>query len=463
MKSGFGKLVYVEGKKIMHSSLFRLSFLILLAGNLFIMFLYEKGIPFSTESYRTFKQEYEMLGDSEKERLSRATEQCDKQLVIERIKLETEIEEQRDWHHAMSYTIAKEMGYSEKWYWNVRKEYETEKNDIYNDTESQSKLYASIKEELEQIATYHDHIASIQQKAEDKKSIKIIWENQTAYSKRELEKEEKDYQRISQVTPVFVGSIGLSRVLGNIRLDICPCLMITIILSLLFIEEKKNGNFKLYRATLNGRRNLFWAKVLLQIVLSAITILLYWGSCFLYSWKSYGGVSLSAPVQSILGYQNCTMMLTIGQYIIVYLLVKLFALSVIAAIGTVISIIAANYVTYYWETGILYLIGVIGYTGIPKYRAFSWLRQLNIIYFMQGTAMVKEYLNFDILGYAVNHRVVCLAAGGAILFVAFIFGEKCYTWCETGYHSFDLVSLGRKGYHKKRQILPCFCMNFIKY
>ncbi len=463
MKSGFGKLVYVESKKVVHSSIFRLSFLVLLVVNLLILFLYEKGVPISTASYRKFKNEYEMMGNSEKERLSEATKKCDKLLVIDQIKFEAMLDEQKDWNRSMSYSLAKEFGYSETWYLDVRKDFASRKISTYSESpESEKNLTFSIKEELEQIASRNDYIKSIQKKADDKKAIKIIQENQTVYSKRESEKVITDYQKVANVKARFVGSIGLSRVLGNIPLDICPCLMITIILSTLFMEEKKNGNLKLYRATFNGREKLFWAKIVVQIALSAITIILFWGSCFVYIWKSYGAVSLTAPVQSILGYQNCTLTLSIGQYIVLYLFVKLLALSVLSSIGTILAVIAANYVTYYLGIGIIGLYSVLCYACIPKYTAFSWLRLNNIIYIMQGKAMLKEYLNLNVLGYPVHHGVVCISVAVLVMLIGVALGKRYYMRSEAGYHSLNLISPKNKGYSKRMPNVSSILHEFYK-
>lgn len=461
MKLVIGKLIQVEGKKLIHSSLFRFSIIVLFAVNLLILIFNESGNDFSRSAYRTFKKEYAGMETNEG-KLQNAIKECDAIEIMQQIMIEQNFSEKSEWRDSFSFTMAKEKGYSEDWYLSVRKEYLSGNVKTYcNNLKSESIFRNKLRMELEQVASYHEFLDSIQQKADAKKEIKFFSDNQSTYSKRELKKEEKDYQRVRNVIPTFAGTIGLDRVMGNFSLDICPCLLLTIISILLYIEEKKNGNIRVYRTTVNGRGELFLAKEVLQFFLSFFVVLLFYGSCIFYVWKSYGAFSLQAPIQSIVGYQKCTMTMNIGQYISIFLLLKAIVLGVVSLISNIIAILAGNYVIYYFGTGIFYLTGVLCYALIPKYTAFSWLRQINIIYVLQGTPLVKNYINYNIMNYPVSHILVCLLVIALFLVVSYVAGRDCYIRCEDGYFRFAALH-HKRDFQRKRVINSVFLHELYK-
>lgn len=462
MKLVVGKLIQVEGKKLIHSSLFRFSFIVLFTVNLLILVFSESGNDFSRSAYRTFKKEYIGMETNEG-KLRNEMKECDKIEIMQQIMIEQNFSEKSEWRDSFSLTMAKEKGYSEDWYLSVRKEYLSGNVKTYcNNLKSESIFRNKLRIELEQVASYHEFLDSIQQKVDDKKEIKFFSDNQSTYSKRELKKEEKDYRRLKNVVPTFAGTIGLDRVMGNFTLDICPCLLLTIISILLYIEEKKNGNIRVYRATVNGRGELFLAKVVLQFFLSFFVVLLFYGSCIFCVWKSYGAFSLQAPIQSIVGYQNCTMTMSIGQYISVFLLLKAVVLGVVSLLSNIIAILAGNYVIYYFGTGVFYLLGVLCYALIPQYTAFSWLRQINIIYVLQGTPLVKNYVNYNIMNYPVSHILVCLFVIGLFLSVSYMAGRDCYIRCEDGYFRFTETIRCKRNHQRKRVINSVFLHELYK-
>lgn len=445
MKFGFVSLILGEGKKLLHSNLIRFSFLLLFLMNFFVLFLYTNTDDFSESYYRKFKIDYEQFGNTEQIQLERAKEECVKRLVMNAYKNELEIAGAESSEFTTSYNIAKEEGFSNEWYEKIKGEYSSEDCVKYGKNFSEeADLLVQILDELKQCINYNQHVKSIREDIQGRKSIPMILNFQSDFTRRNLDKKDDDYKKVQNLSVYFSGTIGLSKILGNSRFDLCPSIMLMILCIYLFMEDRKSGSIRLYRSTLNGRGKLLIVKLCVMLAACALIIVLFWGSIYLYTWQVYGKIPLRQPIQSVVGFGECTICESIGCYLMEYLLQKIFVLFTLGVILTLLSILAGNDTIFIMSCILIYIVSLI-LTYIPKYMCFSNMRYFNFVYCMKVAPFYKNYLNINVLGRPISHYVVCVWILTICTILFIVINIIQYGKSRKRYHKYSIgVWKGRK-------------------
>jgi len=394
--------------------------------NILIFYLYNSTDNLQKSSYREFKSDYCKIAKTEQERLEIAREECVKRLVIINYEEQIKRGETDDNSAIGSKILVEEQGYSEDWLKKVIKEYVTN-NSLKHTTKIGEKEYLiEVLQELKQVSSYHEYLESVQSEIHNKQSIKFFEKNQSNFSKRDLIKKSRDYKSMENVEPVFAGTIGLAKILGNCLFDICPFLMVTILCILLFIEEKKDGMVYLYQSTINGRGILLLIKMLILFVSCFVIALIFYGSIGIIVRQLYGSISWNAPIQSIYGYQGSTMHLTIGMYLLKYLFCKVLCMFVMGVVFSLFAIFTKNYLIYFIYATVFFLISVLCYLWIPPYTAISYFKYFNFVYIIKVAPVFRDYLNFDFINQPYAQRCVITFLLFFIGSIAFVCVLHCY-------------------------------------
>lgn len=449
-----GNIIRAEIKKMWMNPLFRLGFVILLIANLLILALsYRNGSNFHT-SYQKFKKDYKTFGRTEEERLSYSKELCIKRQVMRLYQAECEADVEGELEFAYSWEFAKMYGYSETWYEAVKKEYESGIQVKYGRSlEEEAENLLGILDEIKPLVEYHDFLADIQTQIKNQQEIKLFQENQSRYSKANLVKTSQDYKRMETVKPCFSGTLGLGSILGAGKLDICPVIALAFFCTLLFLEEKQKGISRLYRATWNGRGGIFIAKTVVTLILCIFIVLVYWGGSFIYIWRAYGNMAMEAPVQTIPGFGKCTMSLSIGTYLVYYLMQKILGMFVLGSILQLVALIVENIVTYFLVIGIGSAFSYFCAYMIPQYTLFSALRYLNFVSYLSAAPVVRDYYNANVFGRPVGKGILCNVIGILLAVAVLYMGFRRNGKAEKVYRSHVTVFWNiHKKQHRKSNV-----------
>ena len=112
--------------------------------------------------------------------------------------------------------------------------------------------------------------------------------------------------------------------------DVCMVLLLTAMTYFLVIYEKKNQLYRLLKSTYKGRKYVIRAKLLIAAGITCFLVLFLYGGNYLFSMHQYGFGDLERPVQSVTAMYESPYMLSVGEYLMLYLLLKMFVCYVIA-------------------------------------------------------------------------------------------------------------------------------------
>ncbi len=237
--------------------------------------------------------------------------------------------------------------------------------DDLSDTESQ------ILKELNNVQMYPTYIDDLLIEVKDNQKSTLY---QTLYEQDYLSHAEESYSRLKDNTLSFVGGYGLEKALAFKGRIIVHILLILIYIYRYFLREKKNGMRDLTHASLKGRK-LGLYKQFSMVLFTIITGVLLYGADVLMGIILYGTVQFDASIQSLSTCFGTALPLSIGGYIITFMIYYLLVTILISELLTLLSLISSNEFIFFVYCAILcfttYLLSLL-----PDYGIWSILRGL---------------------------------------------------------------------------------------
>lgn len=214
-----------------------------------------------------------------------------------------------------------------------------------------------------------------------------------------------------------------------------PLLVITLLLATIFTNEKESGCDPVLAASVSGRKGMFRSKVIVSVLVAAGVMLLFVVVRTAVSVYTEPLTHWQAPVQSLVLFERCPYMITIGEMAVirggllcvvamvhglfVSLLSSLFSRNISGIIVGVFWYLA----TYFWYPMMTYYGVMLGISVEHKeladllhvLRRFWYPMLSESTYYLEKTNMV------NVFGFAVPALAMCLcvtlllAAGGIYL------------------------------------------------
>lgn len=161
---------------------------------------------------------------------------------------------------------------------------------------------------LEYIEKYGDKLKEIKGNADLMSTIVLL---SSDYAKSDIEKTVSDYEKISDLNPIFFECSAAELFFGY-DMSRYFALAISILSAFLFTSEKRKGLYEAVRSTPNGRSRLAAVRTLTLLFISVASALLLNILIFAVSAFACNGTGiLSAPVQSLPSFSELTYNITL--------------------------------------------------------------------------------------------------------------------------------------------------------
>lgn len=148
--------------------------------------------------------------------------------------------------------------------------------------------------------------------------------------------------------------------------DVCVIVLIFLAVCAVFLKDREQGITPLLFSATGGRGRLFTAKIALTFALTALLALLFIGENCLIGALRYGLGDLTSPIQSVIGFYTCNLPLTVGQYLTLFVLVKILAYLVFAAVFGLIVSAAKNPLFAYGLCAAFCAVFLVLYFAVPE-------------------------------------------------------------------------------------------------
>ncbi len=342
----------------------------------------------------------------------------------------------------------------------------------YSDEETiDNQIVGTILDQLTYIRDYESQITKIQKQSETMLSTDIF-QNSSGYSHNNILKTAEDFSSLYQLPLSLDMDYGVEQVSRGGFSDVLLLAMILLLALGLIAKEKQSGVLQLVQPTLKGREKTLLAKLLVLIAGCALSTILVFSTNLLISGTQFGFGNLNRYVQSISSFFSMEIVLTVGEFFLLTLLLKLFFAVVIGLLCFAVLCFCKSTIFSYGFLALWLGGSYLLYTYIPANAFLNHLKYLNIFQFLDSASLLKDYQNLNIFSQAVNLRVLSLISGLVLLIAAlmlsiasyrsrrfFTAASKAPAWVEKISVRF---ASPKKGYPMSLFLQECYKL-FVKY
>ena len=286
-------------------------------------------------------------------------------------------------------------------------------------------LHKELYDQLVPLTKYGDYVDGIQGRADEMLSVSIFRQEGT-FSYRNIIKTPKDFEHLKDI-PLKLGlDKGIVSATQFPTTDILIIIIIFLICVYLFLQEKESGLTRLIRTNKKGRFNIAVAKLITLISLTGALALIFYGSIILMGNYLYGFGDLSRYIQSMESFKHSNLLLTVGQYITLFLVGKLAVCILMALIFSLFFTLINNASKIYLCVAVLLGYSYISHVFIHSLSHVSLLKYINIIYFYNTYSLLGEYRNINFFGYPINNLYLAAILTGILFIVLPVFSVIIY-------------------------------------
>lgn len=284
-------------------------------------------------------------------------------------------------------------------------------------------LDRAVLERLDQCQEYETYLSSLISDAQIKLKLGLMG-SKDSFSTKTVQRSMEAYQKLGGTVPEASFSGG-TELFTSFPLTDGLCLAFALLPALwLLTVERDNGLLYLTRTTRRGRSWLFRQKFgTMMAVISAGFLLLY-GSNAAIALGLFGLENMAKPLQSVFGFQGCAYSITVGGFLVVFLLLKYLWVLCCGAILFALCSGSRNIAVPAF--GGICLAALAAALGS---QPFLWLQTASLTHLAQGQSFFQGLIYLNLLGTPVPQLVVAVVLLTVGLTLAYAAGLLCF--CRT--------------------------------
>ena len=282
--------------------------------------------------------------------------------------------------------------------WNKRlKENANEKTDIQQ-TQQKYQAFTKLLERVNYAISYAEFLESVKTQAQSMSKLSLF-SDVDSFSEKNIQKTAEAYEKMNAVQPGLTYSDAADAWSDSALADVIVPGLLLFLGWAIFRKEKEAGLYQLLGSTKRGHLEMALAKTIVYFFFAVLLAILLYGSQIVLAifdvWNQ-GDMTLAALI-SIPSFRNCPYPISIQQYLILYLGVKVLAALFYA------SVIMAM-LTRRWRFGIaasacvvVICLEYLAYDQINSVSKWNALKYLNLAAVIDAKAWFCEYHNLNIL------------------------------------------------------------------
>ena len=280
--------------------------------------------------------------------------------------------------------------------WNKRlKENANEKADIQQ-TQQKYQAFTELLERVNYAISYEEFLESVKTQAQSMSRLSLF-SDVDSFSQKNIQKTAEAYEKMSSVQPGLTYSDAADAWSDSALADVIVPGLLLFLGWAIFRKEKEAGLYQLLGSTKRGHLEMALAKTIVYFFFAVLLAILLYGSQIVLAILMYGTGDMTLALISIPSFRNCPYPISIQQYLILYLAVKVLAALFYA------SVIMAM-LTRRWRFGIaasacvvVICLEYLAYEQINSVSKWNALKYLNLAAVIDAKAWFCEYHNLNIL------------------------------------------------------------------
>jgi hypothetical protein len=261
-----------------------------------------------------------------------------------------------------------------------------------------SQVCEQISQEREEFQGYPEYLEMVEENA----AAGLLFFDSDSFAGRNAQKTRDDYEPLNVLSLEYAPSLGVTAFL-NANVTDGLILILSVFLCYFFISRDKEMTvFVLFGITQKGYRRLVYERLLwLAGVVSAVAALLYLMN-FCYFGALYGWDGLDRCVQSVYGMKDFVFPLSVGQYIIVFLVCKWLALLFLSLVLYTLFVLIDHPVLLSVVTAVIVVAETLLYSKIDDTSVAVAAKYINLSAVFRTTPIIAVYRNLNLWGQPVS-------------------------------------------------------------
>ena len=310
------------------------------------------------------------------------------------------------------------------------------------------RLFTQLVNEYDTVAGYTDFLDSVQTKANQLSGISIFQNDETGYDLKNIEVTAAVYAGLDKTAIDYYPQKGLYTAISYAFTDLILLASMLVLALLLVRQERDSGLLSLVRSLPAGRLQTALAKLgAFALSLLAVLALLY-GVNLVYCAASFGLGPLTRTIQSVPALMRCTMQITVGEYLLRFLLAK-WAGAFVMGLWVMLAALVARRTAAGWAAALIGPLMMFGIrAAIPATSRLNVIKYANLASLLQTNELLGNYRNLYWFGSPIGLPLVEWTA--AVLYGGVLASSFCWVFARV-----QLLSAVKRGFllglrHKTR-------------
>lgn len=256
-----------------------------------------------------------------------------------------------------------------------------------------------LKKQIDYLCEYTDSIASILKNAEQMSKIQKF-AKEGSFSKKNILQTAKDFQVIAEKEVKLIPIRGMNAWLLEERTDYFAVAFLLLLVAE-FFRERKKGLWHMIHASFAGRFPLALRRLGVLVITGILLPLIFYGSTLLISLFFYGEFShlheiLSAPIQSFPDFGHCTLSVTVGEFLFLRILLKMFVITSFGTLFYAVMSIFTSTGSAVLAAGTVLGVEFLTYHFIPVQSFANVFKFINLFPLLAGREFFTNYQNLNL-------------------------------------------------------------------
>ena len=302
-------------------------------------------------------------------------------------------------------------------------EYKDKSYTLFTDNlNTEYRLFSQLQNEYNTVAGYGDFLQSVQTKATQLSGISIFQNDRTGYDLKNIELTAQVYAGLTETPIDYFPQKGLYTAISYAFTDLILLASMLLLALILVRQERDSGLLSLVRSLPGGRLKTALAKLAAFAASLLVVLMVLYGVNLAYCSASFGLGSLNRTIQSVPALMRCTMQITVGQYLLRFLLAK-WAGAFVMGLWVMLAALVAKRAAAGWVGALALPLAMYGIrAAIPATSHWNVVKYANMVSLLQTNELLGNYRNLFWFGSPVSLPLVewlTAAVLGGSLFAGF--------------------------------------------
>ncbi|MFQ7574206.1 MAG: hypothetical protein ACLRLD_02085 [Lachnospira sp.] len=304
----------------------------------------------------------------------------------------------------------------------IRKIYENSHSEQNDKTWEQMRIIKQKKYADE----YNGNIQKIIERAQILESNKLF-ADKDSFSYNNIVKTAKDYKPLLNVRITLDNNTAVEKISEYKVLYLFSFLLIIYIINKLY-SERDNGMWQIAYASSGGRFQLVIKRVGIVIFVTFIvSALLYW-TTVLFSLTVFDGFKgLSAPIQNLPNFNNCTLIINMWQYLVINYLWMFLAVLMFVSVTFMFMTIFRNRKNVFVGITAFGIVEYLLYVNIENNSIYAMFKYINAVNLINMSDICTSYHNIGFSKLVIGLDKVVLIVLLLLIFISVIVSVLLYT------------------------------------